>query len=382
MTLNDLKLENLFEYYNDQQDFNNNQRLLYFGIGSAANLLNNKIMKVKQKNMHQFPPLIQRVKGIYPNIRVDIFLIDAWLKKKPYIVNYLESNNVSVFQDKQYNNIFRTTEGITIYNFQNNVEYEGDTYGNFFDITPLLLNFNKLCMTRNDLLTFHDFSGRNTWMLAEYMDKHIGNNQNRIVYDLTLRMEGSCQVNLTDELFNLQIEKYQKDDRQFIKFINPFCYSNYQLIELIKNTPYKKEQLSMPIYKRINIFKKNIYPILRRFINHRNELNDYGKTFLNRVREHEFFFLDSKIHDMFTLYRNDYFKNKSFNLTFLNSIIHELKNSVINYLVNIFYLPNDDLNKVKSYIKKESQMIENDIYGWCDRIEEIFLTKIKLFLSI
>ena len=156
-------------------------------------------------------------------------------------------------------------------------------------------------------------------------------------------------------------------------------------------------QLFTPINKRIKIFTSHVYPLLRRFISHRKDIcntTNYGAAednFLNRVREHEFFFCDKiynyNIYKLFKKYQTNHTITKIFDLDILDSIINELKSVILEYLIEIYYFPGDDAQELEMYIKSRVQEIDNNMYKWCDEIINEFSLKLQninenLFLSI
>jgi hypothetical protein len=225
------------------------------------------------------------------------------------------------------------------------------------------MEFNNMCIQTTDLLLFHDFSGRDTWKLADYFDPHCLNHLDRIVYDLTLRREGSCAIDLNDSMYFLPISNNEK----YTSLVNPYMFSNYDISNINENcTDDKfKSQLNVVIRKRCFILKNHVYPLLRRFINHKRDIiNDdpSANYFFERVNKDEFYIIniisDKK---MYEIYQN-YEQNRE--MENLDKIIEMLKQILRNYVVKIMFFAGDDEKSIETQVISLMNKIEDNIYNW------------------
>lgn len=212
----------------------NRQTFLYISIGSGNNVY------------QQFPKHILNIKRRYP-VELHLILIDPKIKIK------LNNNYVlDPFTKGIYHN---HTDNIHIYEIPDNFYYNTETFG-------LLRLLNRYIIQINGLLMFHDFTGRDTWRVAEYFDKELGNYTNKIVYDLSLRDSGNCAFNTNDERYHLAV--VAAGDK--IKFINPFKFSFRTIIVnyLDNSSNLIKFQIGKVIKRKIDMFFSDIYSIYRR----------------------------------------------------------------------------------------------------------------------
>jgi hypothetical protein len=370
------------------------QHLFYFGIGSASNLTQKRVSMIERRDMHQYPPFIEYIHENY-GVRLHLILIDAYLSSPPYIVTVLQKRDIN--EHMQYNRLNKSNQNIanmctnvhdigniTVYEFKENVEYIGCITNNrqindcSIDITEMLHEFNDWCNETRNLLAFHDFSGRNTWMVAEYFDQFV-NRSSFILYDITLRRDGTCSIDLEDDIIHLHMRVI--NDK--VQFVNPYQLPSMEALRICKSSKNVKysTQTEYFIKRKIHLFKKEVYSILRRLINHRNELNKKHKEnsemekFGKNVRKNEFFIHDiiSGYHIceiMFRPYINMYLGGQIEEaMEILDQLIHILYENVKKFIkINFKEFYND--NKVKF------DDIHNDLYEWVGKYEQ----KIKNWL--
>lgn len=253
------------------------QNIIYIGVGTAANA-KSKGNVLEAKDQQQYLPFLQNIKSIFPYIHIHLVLIDPELKNPPYCVQpdirYFENTDpYSIpindwIRDYDYDNIYHNRNKITVYTIREAVYYKEEC-----NIIDNLRKLNKYLIDNNDILLFHDFTGRDTHALSYMFDNELSGNKDRIIYDITLRFDGTCYVDLLNELFYLNIELRGED----IVLLNPFNLSNIDIINNIKETTndnYKK-QLMIALNNKILIFTDKIYPFYRKYyVLHKNIISN------------------------------------------------------------------------------------------------------------
>ena len=207
---------------------------IYTGVGASAyinnNNNNNNNNNLPLEDYHQFPPFLQDLKNSIPNLHLFIILIDPFQESLPYMVNDKRLNkietelfNPEITQYYSNRNLY-----INLYTYKKSVFCEPQepiSYG--VDITDDLRILNNFAIQNNITTLYHEFTGRNNAILAEYFDKEIGNHLNHIIYGLSARENHGCQFDLTHFSsyfpYKLCFNSNNKQ-RVFIKLFNIFYY--------------------------------------------------------------------------------------------------------------------------------------------------------------
>jgi len=240
----------------------------------------------------------------------------------------------------------------------------------------MLMDFNQYCFDTEDLLIFHDFSGRDTWLLADYFDSYCYNHLNRILYDITLRSQGSCSIDLENQIYFLSTNGNNGN----ITLVNPYKHSIHDLSVILMGgiEPKLRVQFTIPILKKIHVFKNHIYPLLRRFISHKNDLLKEDADidwFLSRVKIEEFFVVDKVMKNNVGMYDQFIAYKESKEMKILDKIIDQLTEIVKTALIELLYIVDSSLDHVGAEIEKNIGVIHNDIYSWSDSVISHILTK-------
>jgi len=247
----------------------------FISIGCAANLT--FAMNTDAKVNHQFPPFLQNINMSHPTIPINIILIDPVLENPP---NCIRSKNISLNKfaegwvaDKIFKNVYHEKKSsMTVYTFNNyvtNITENSNETRDALDITNFLNKYNEVCMKNNDILFMHDFSGKLISKLAFYYDKKLDGYLNRIMYDIGLRLDGGCYMDLTDPL-NMPI--IQKNKKGTFEIFNPYAFKDHQLIKIYKTITKDdshaiiREQIKKCICNKFKHLKDDVVSLYRRVL--------------------------------------------------------------------------------------------------------------------
>jgi len=112
---------------------------------------------------------------------------------------------------------------LTLYTFREYVYT--DPYINHNDhninITKHLRELNQFAIENNAVLLYHDFTGRNNRLLAEYFDTEIQHHLDHVIYGFGLREDMGCYFDLTTPA---AYYPFTLDPSGHIKFVNVYDY--------------------------------------------------------------------------------------------------------------------------------------------------------------
>jgi hypothetical protein len=172
--------------------------LIYIGVGTYAGL-KEPDGSLADKNYHQYPPFIQHLKNSLPYLQLSIVLIDPHQENPPYLTQdkgllLNDSNNVN------HTDIYYSSDhSLTLYTLRERITTDAYTHNNddIVNITSLLRDLNNYVIANDIALIYHDFSGRDNRLLAEYFDEEIGEHLDHIIYGLGLREDFGCYFDLS-----------------------------------------------------------------------------------------------------------------------------------------------------------------------------------------
>ena len=190
-----------------------NPIFIYVGVGTYAGLRNeNGILELQ--NYHQYPPFLQELKNIIPNLQLFIILIDKLQEDPPYCVgdknlevynigeptpkapydpSFTQNNN----NTKEYDTYINYDNSLTLYCWRQYIHTEPyNAYDDSIDITQQLRELNNFCIKEQVSLLYHDFSGRDNKLISDYFDNEIKGHLNHIIYGLSARQDHGCYFNL------------------------------------------------------------------------------------------------------------------------------------------------------------------------------------------
>jgi hypothetical protein len=225
------------------------KNIIYIGVGTYAGLKETD-GSLLLKNYHQYPPFLQDLKNSHADASISILLIDPCQENPPYMVEdkglvpecivpkfkglvpkcIVPNNNFTA-------DIYTSPDhSLTVYTLRQNVYT--DPYqkydDNYLNITQHLRDLNDYAMTNNVLFMYHDFTGRNNRLLAEFFDEDIKAHLDHIIYGLGLREDVGCYFDLTD--LCSQYPVYQTDQGIF-KIFNVYHYIVNDQLNGMCNTP-------------------------------------------------------------------------------------------------------------------------------------------------
>jgi len=257
-----MELQNIL--LNIKAQFNLERKtVIYLGVGTAAGY-REPDGSLAQKNYHQYPPFLQHLKNTVPDLHLSIILIDPQQEDPPYMVKdqVLQDNKGPQDkgpdnkgpqdkgpdnkgpqdkgpdnkgpQDKGLDNKGLDNKGpedkdiyisndqtLTLYTLREEVYTEPYTNTSGRDITPLLQEFNQFAIENNILFIYHNFTGRDNRLLAEYFDNELKEHLDHIIYGLGMREDFGCYFDLTSEA---SFYPYYFDERGSIKLFNLYYF--------------------------------------------------------------------------------------------------------------------------------------------------------------
>lgn len=252
--------------------------LIYIGVGTYAGLIDNNNGRILQEsNYHQYPPFIKSLKNDIPDLHMFIILIDPLQENPPYMITDRKiDENFNNYGDDKFKS---RDERITVYVLRKYVTTEVYTHNrevpdNTLNITHDLENMNSMCIQNNYSFIYHDYSGRQVQLLAEYFDPQLNKHLDRIIYGFNARQDTGCYFDMTnlDSFMPYRI-KFNRD-RKTVKFFNIFKY-------IVTKKLYKIDMA--PEYYDLKYIEMIIQQKLRIINNITENLNNYGLATLRVI---------------------------------------------------------------------------------------------------
>ena len=202
--------------------------VIYLGVGTAAGY-REPDGSLAQKNYHQYPPFLQHLKNTVPDLHLSIILIDPQQEDPPYMVKDQVLQDNKGTDNKGPDNkgpdnqdiYISNDQTLTLYTLREEVYTEPYTNTSGRDITPLLREFNQFAIENNILFIYHNFTGRDNRLLAEYFDNELKEHLDHIIYGLGMREDFGCYFDLTSEA---SFYPYYFDERGSIKLFNLYYF--------------------------------------------------------------------------------------------------------------------------------------------------------------
>jgi hypothetical protein len=259
--MNQLKLETLLE---DSVTYlgTNHRTVNYISIGCAANMTEKKIKKLCVSEYHQFPLFLMELLNQHPDIHINLILIDPFIEEPPYITTTNIYDLELEWENHDGSNVYEC-DNITVFSFKNSFQYD-DNYDN-------LRTINNYCIDNNQLLFVNDFTGRDLSLIANYFDKELGDNLDKIMYDITIRNNIGCFTDLTD-VNNMPIIYLDND---LLKIKNPFIIKTLEDSNLFMTDHVSKSHYIQFLKYKLNMYK-DVYGIFRRFYVFKSSNNDWN----------------------------------------------------------------------------------------------------------
>uniref|UniRef100_A0A6C0IHR8 Uncharacterized protein n=1 Tax=viral metagenome TaxID=1070528 RepID=A0A6C0IHR8_9ZZZZ len=218
-----MDLQNIITYIKENIDLGS-KNIIYLGVGTAASFREEDGGALSQKNYQQYPPFLQHLQNAIPNSCLSIILIDPNQEDPPYMVK-----DKGLVYNNDVNNIY-TSPNLTLYTWRENVHTEPYRNKLGIDITPHLKDLNQYAMENGILFIYHDFTGRENRILAEYFDEDVKDHLDHIIYGLGLREDFGCYFDLTDPC---SYHPFHVNSSGHIKLFNVYYYCvNEKLAQL------------------------------------------------------------------------------------------------------------------------------------------------------
>jgi len=248
------------------------KHVVYLGVGTAAGC-REPDGSLAQKNYHQFPPFLQSLKNLVQDVHISIILIDPYQEDPPYVVKdkglsvkdkELDNKGLSV-KDKELDNKELDNKGLSIKdkeldNKELNIDIDNNTfisqdksltvytwredvytepYQNIkgIDITSHLRELNQFAIDSESLFVYHNFTGRNNRILAEFFDDELKDHLDHIIYGLGLREDLGCYFDLTDVC---SYHPFYIDINNHIKLFNIYYYIINEKLDILKSDIHTK----------------------------------------------------------------------------------------------------------------------------------------------
>ncbi len=307
-----LKFGQFFEYHMTKQNTSqqsNQQEIFWISIGSASNLSSKNRSMLDKKDEQQFPQFLQIIRTNFPNIKMNIILIDDAMENVPYCVDKQIKNKWE--KDKSYDNIYYSHD-TNVYSFKENISYVTHRSPKFFNATEQLRSIHNYCIQKNHLFFAHDFSGDDISKLAEYFDLELHGKKKNIMYDIGVRDVQSCTINMVQskntpicvinknkyEIFNpynlsskvlnhyLTSQPNQNIPTTDIDY-DPMEVDDGQCndVKLIHVTPNMIEQIRIRITNEINVFLNNEFTKYRQARINNSDLSSVNVNLTQKISD-------------------------------------------------------------------------------------------------
>jgi hypothetical protein len=263
MELSKIILDIKENYNNDVKNRDIIKHAIYVGIGTAAGYRDPDGILL-DKNYHQYPPFLQNLKNSIPELHISIILIDPYQEDPPYMIKdkkLINSNNTFISPDQR----------LTVYTWREHVRTEPYQNVRGIDITSHLRILNQFAMDSGSLFIYHNFTGKNNRILAEFFDEELKGHLDHIIYGLGLREDFGCYFDLTDLC---SYHPFYIDVNNHIKLFNVYDYIINDKLHLLKSDFIMNYNLNN------NIFNSHMEKILH-IIKH--ELNNVTLQWLRTV---------------------------------------------------------------------------------------------------
>ena len=272
---------------------NSNERCcIYIAVGSAAHMA--KAGELEDLYYHQYPKCLEILKQ-ETNINIVHILIDPMIEMPPFITIDTRKGLSFIKRDEQryYSNdgkhiVYSLKEAINIKCYP---EREGT-----IDITNELNELNKLAIDENLLLVYHDFTGRQNKLVAEYFDKSIMEHLDHIIYGIGSRGDHGCYIDLLHptslfayivdmeynrrdiiRVFNIYYCMYNKLDISMTVDIYPLDYINIITCSIESVLTHALEFFNNSLLCDMRI----IYQLMTG----KTKLDEFNKYFVDNIRK-------------------------------------------------------------------------------------------------
>ena len=238
INLNDLKNE-IAEIPAEEPVF------IYVGVGTAAS----RKEHLPLEHYHQFPPFLQDLHNKIPKLHLFLVLIDPLQENPPYVVtDYMLKGN-----DTHYKSEF-----IQTFVYRDQVYNDPDLNENGLNITPMLRDLNEFAKEKQVSLLYHDFTGRQTALVAEYFDCENKEYLDQIIYGMSAREDHGCFFDLTEPnaYFPYKLV-HPENSRPIVKMFNyyKYCVNQTYAESAIELQTYPEEMQDLATVQKDQIIR-------------------------------------------------------------------------------------------------------------------------------
>jgi len=223
---------------------------IYLGVGTAAGYRESD-GTLLDKNYHQYPPFLQNLKNSIKDLHLSIILIDPCQEDPPYMVKDKGLVNKEIID----NTFISQDQSLTVYTWREDVQTDPYQDARGINITSNLRELNQFAIESDSLFIYHNFTGKNNRILAEFFDEELKGHLDHIIYGLGLREDFGCYFDLTDLC---SYHPFYIDSKNKIKLFNIYDYINNNKLDLLKSDINNKEKFNVDN----NIFNSHMEKIL------------------------------------------------------------------------------------------------------------------------
>lgn len=189
---------------------------IYVGVGAASATGGKTPLSLD--HYHQFPPFVQNLRNSLPNLHVFLVLMDPYQENPPQVA---VDHDLHEVQDGTY---YRNTEGTFQTFVYRKAVYINADIVNGNNITETLRDLNAFAKEKCASLLYHDFSGRNIALVAEYFDRENQDHLDQLVYGLSAREDHGCYFDLTQPHAFFPWRLDTSTERPVVKMFNYYKY--------------------------------------------------------------------------------------------------------------------------------------------------------------
>jgi hypothetical protein len=209
------------------------KQVIYLGVGTAAGY-REPDGTLLEKNYHQYPPFLQNLKNSVQDLQLSIILIDPYQEDPPYIVKDkgLSVKDKGLIRNNNNNTFISPDQSLIVYTWREDVRTEPYEDVRGIDITSHLRELNKFAIDSGCVFIYHNFTGRNNRILAEFFDEDLKDHLDHIIYGLGLREDFGCYFDLSDLC---SYHPFYIDAHNHIKLLNVYDYIINGKLNLLKH---------------------------------------------------------------------------------------------------------------------------------------------------
>lgn len=276
--------------------------LIYIGVGTFAGLMttaDDGTRFLEPKNYHQYPPFLKELKRTIPNLHLQIVLIDPMQENPPYMVRDTNYTKEEFYEETSDN--FVSYDGLINLHVLRQAVTIGEIFPYSIDscqnIAGELCELNQFCIENELSLFFHDYTGRNMKLIAEYFDTTLGENIDRIIYGFGARADFGCYFDLTAPVARYPFHLERGIQRYSLRFMNLYKFIEsrqfYQIGENMNGANIsEQDQLILTQHLeeftrtlKSNVLNNMIYSLRMIYRLDKGEGADFNEKFFSRFEE-------------------------------------------------------------------------------------------------